>query len=339
MKKLLGTFILVTMMSLAAPMTANAAELKDIFNAEYYADSYTDLKMTFGYDEEALYNHFLKYGLKEGRCMSPVLDIVKYRGTYADLEEAFGNDWGAYVNHYFEYGMKEGRNNGTGFNAEYYLNAYGDLKAAFGDDCVLAAKHFVEYGYKEERISQPTIVTASASAWQEPEEQMPPVVYEYDNEGNVIKESYYTNNQLVKVVEYTEEYYGNFTITTTYEYYASKNISNTVEVKDCICEGGPWECDDYYHQQENYIITTSYYDRENALKEQEESGYFQLTKHQWYESGNKKYDYFSTEGILEEYWYYDNENNTMQKSVEKDYYAETTREYDEAGNVIAETIE
>lgn len=47
MKKLLGTFILVTMMSLAVPMTANAAEMKDIFNAEYYADSYTDLKMTF----------------------------------------------------------------------------------------------------------------------------------------------------------------------------------------------------------------------------------------------------------------------------------------------------
>ncbi len=48
-------------------LSANAAGLKDLFNAEYYANQYADLKAAFGYDEELLYTHFLEYGLKEGR--------------------------------------------------------------------------------------------------------------------------------------------------------------------------------------------------------------------------------------------------------------------------------
>ena len=332
MIKLLGTIILSSVMMFATPVAEDVNGLKDIFNAEYYADSYADLKASFGYDEEALWNHFKKYGLKEGRCMSPVLDVVTYRGQYADLEEAFGNDWDAYVNHYFEYGMKEGRNNGTGFNAEYYLNAYGDLSVAFGNDYALAAKHFVEYGYKEDRVSQPATVTASAAAGQEPEEQMPPIVYEYDGEGNVIKESYYTNNQLMKVVEYIDEY----VITTTYEYYASKNVSKIVEEKQCTCDE-----DFCLNYVEVYRISTSYYDKKGALKEEEGSYSNLIYKQSWYESGNVKYsEHFFTDCSIYK-WYYDNTNNFLKKSVEEDFThgTKTTREYDENGNLISKTTE
>ena len=45
---------------------ANAATLKDVFDEHYYADTYPDLKKAFGYDREALWKHFVTYGLSEG---------------------------------------------------------------------------------------------------------------------------------------------------------------------------------------------------------------------------------------------------------------------------------
>lgn len=36
----------------------------------YYADTYSDLKNTFGYDTDALYNHYITYGKSEGRRIS-----------------------------------------------------------------------------------------------------------------------------------------------------------------------------------------------------------------------------------------------------------------------------
>ena len=72
-------------------LSVDAAGLKDIFDAEYYAEQYPDLKAAFGNNEKALYQHFLKFGIKEGRVMNPIIDIVKYREQYGDLQDAFGN--------------------------------------------------------------------------------------------------------------------------------------------------------------------------------------------------------------------------------------------------------
>ena len=131
--------------------SVGAAGLRDIFDAEYYASKYSDLKEAFGNDEEALYQHFINYGIKEGRVMNPVIDVVKYREQYKDLQEAFGDNWDAYINHYFTYGVNEHRENGTDFDLLAYLNAYGDLQAAFGNDYVAIAKHYEETGIKENR--------------------------------------------------------------------------------------------------------------------------------------------------------------------------------------------
>jgi hypothetical protein len=94
-------------MFVGSTLNVSAAGLKDIFDAEYYADTYPDLKAAFGYNEKLLYKHFITYGLKEGRNMNPVLDVVAYREAYADLQNAFGDDWDAYVNHFFTYGAYE----------------------------------------------------------------------------------------------------------------------------------------------------------------------------------------------------------------------------------------
>lgn len=71
---------------------ANAATLKDLFDEHYYADTYGDLKEAYGYDREALWQHFVTFGLSEGRNMNGLLDVVKYRQEYADLDQAFGDN-------------------------------------------------------------------------------------------------------------------------------------------------------------------------------------------------------------------------------------------------------
>lgn len=132
-------------------VSANAAGLRDIFNAKYYADQYKDLYDAFGYDEEALYDHYLTYGINEGRSMNPIIDVVKYREGYEDLDTAFGDNWDAYVDHYFTYGIKEKRDNGTDFDIAAYVEAYDDIEEAFGNDFVAIAEHYQTFGINENR--------------------------------------------------------------------------------------------------------------------------------------------------------------------------------------------
>ena len=55
------------------------AGIADVFDERYYAESYPDLKETYGYDREALLRHFMTFGLSEGRNMNGLLDLVEYR--------------------------------------------------------------------------------------------------------------------------------------------------------------------------------------------------------------------------------------------------------------------
>lgn len=144
-------------------LSVSAAGLRDVFDAKYYADTYEDLKKAYGYDEEALFNHYVTWGLTEGRSMNPVFDVQAYRNAYGDLNEAFGEDWDAYVNHYFAYGMKEGRNSGILFDPIAYAEAYPDIKEAFGDDYVAILRHYLTYGIQEGRTAGVTVKTEAAN--------------------------------------------------------------------------------------------------------------------------------------------------------------------------------
>lgn len=93
-------------------LNVSAAGVRDVFDAKYYADTNADLKSLFGYDDKALFEHYMNCGLNEGRCGSPTFNVVEYRKAYPDLEAIFGDDWDAYVDHYYTYGVTEGRNAG-----------------------------------------------------------------------------------------------------------------------------------------------------------------------------------------------------------------------------------
>lgn len=161
----------------------NGVDYAPVFDAEYYLNKYSDLKAAFGNDYSAALNHFITFGIKEGRQACDDFNIDVYKGNYADLRKAFGNNNGAYVAHYLEYGLKEGRdgqeviqsnqdntsddkkddtNNNYVASAEekkysavydyiYYRNAYADLRAAFGDDSAKYFQHFLHNGMAEGR--------------------------------------------------------------------------------------------------------------------------------------------------------------------------------------------
>lgn len=80
------------------------------FDMDYYYNTYPDLQTQIGYDYQGLYNHYIDYGLREGRWGSAEFNGLIYKNNYADLQAVFGDDYKAYCTHYEMYGKTEGRN-------------------------------------------------------------------------------------------------------------------------------------------------------------------------------------------------------------------------------------
>lgn len=100
-------FMNPTQASAATQAERNA--YKAVFDVNYYHDAYPDLAAAFGTDSAALFNHFVNYGVSEGRSASAEFNPQAYRARYTDLQQAFGNDMAAYCRHYISYGKAEGR--------------------------------------------------------------------------------------------------------------------------------------------------------------------------------------------------------------------------------------
>ncbi len=97
------------------PVRAEAASQSDreaystVFDADYYYNTYPDVAAEYGRNDAALYEHFLVFGVAEGRSASAEYNPQAYRTRYADLQAAYGNDMTAYCRHYVAYGRAEGR--------------------------------------------------------------------------------------------------------------------------------------------------------------------------------------------------------------------------------------
>ena len=88
----------------------NGVDYSPVFDGKYYLGLYADIKAAFGEDEKSAFEHFVNYGIKEGRQGSAEFNVYSYRARYADLDAAFGDDLASYYTHYIEYGKAEGRN-------------------------------------------------------------------------------------------------------------------------------------------------------------------------------------------------------------------------------------
>lgn len=85
------------------------------FDKDYYYQTYGDLQGVLANDYQTLYDHYIEFGMREGRSGSAEFNCAAYRNNYADLNAAFGDNYSAYCVHYETYGKAEGRNaGGTG---------------------------------------------------------------------------------------------------------------------------------------------------------------------------------------------------------------------------------
>lgn len=123
-----------------------------LFDAKFYGDKYPDLRQAFGYNEAQLYNHWITYGIKEGRLASELFDVKYYLANNQDLINAFGaTNYTAAYNHFKTYGYSEGRNLSPVFNMGYYSKNNPDVINAYGKDFYAIMNHFKVYGMSEGR--------------------------------------------------------------------------------------------------------------------------------------------------------------------------------------------
>lgn len=157
----------------------NGVDYSPVFDATYYLNKYADLKAAFGNDASAALNHFVNYGIKEGRQACEDFNVNTYKNNYEDLRKAFGSNNSLYVSHYLEYGLKEGREAqkvlesakpddkkdessayvptaeekkyAAVYDYTFYKNGYEDLRKAFGNDSSKYFEHFLQHGMTEGR--------------------------------------------------------------------------------------------------------------------------------------------------------------------------------------------
>ena len=80
-----------------------------VFEPNYYATKWADVRSAFGADFAKLFKHFCEFGMKEGRQAIATFNVQTYKKNYSDLVEVFGNDLPKYYRHYCEFGKAEGR--------------------------------------------------------------------------------------------------------------------------------------------------------------------------------------------------------------------------------------
>ena len=91
-----------------------------VFDAAYYAAQNPDVVAAFGNDSAKLLQHYLVFGIKEGRQPNQYFNVDSYIAAYPDIKAAFGDNKLAALQHFISNGIKEHRTLG-GFPAEKIL--------------------------------------------------------------------------------------------------------------------------------------------------------------------------------------------------------------------------
>ncbi len=86
--------------------------MSPIFDVVAYRAAYGDLDAAFGDDWDAYVDHYLTYGIKEGRKEGVLFDLVDYANKNSDVKSTYGEDYAAIAQHYINHGKEEGRPGG-----------------------------------------------------------------------------------------------------------------------------------------------------------------------------------------------------------------------------------
>lgn len=155
----------------APTTTYNGVDYSPVYDYDYYISANPDVAAVYTSDTDVL-QHFVEYGMKEGRLAKASFDVNSYRNANQDLRIALGSDLQAYYMHYIQFGRNEGRtatdvtelqnaittyggiDYALVYDMNYYLSENPDVKNAVGADENAAIQHFVEYGMKEGRLAK-----------------------------------------------------------------------------------------------------------------------------------------------------------------------------------------
>ena len=148
-----------------------------VFDADYYLKNNPDVAKWANNDKDKALQHFISYGMAEGRRGNEAFDVQSYYNEYPDLRVAFGTDIVRYYEHYATFGKAEGRHpsgcasikgmrtslGGTDYSAvydpEYYLEHNADVRSFYSRsvgslvllDDTGVINHFVSCGMAEGR--------------------------------------------------------------------------------------------------------------------------------------------------------------------------------------------
>jgi hypothetical protein len=90
-------------------VTQAGINYRAVFNFEEYLARNPDVARAFGQNDIAVLNHFVTFGMREGRQASNNFNVRFYRDRYRDLQRAFGDNLQAYYIHFIFFGQREGR--------------------------------------------------------------------------------------------------------------------------------------------------------------------------------------------------------------------------------------
>ena len=80
-----------------------------VFDAQFYLDKHPDVKQHFG-NHAAAQQHWLQYGINEGRQGSYGFSAKAYLDHNPDLRNHFGTNYSGSISHFHDHGRREGRN-------------------------------------------------------------------------------------------------------------------------------------------------------------------------------------------------------------------------------------
>jgi len=154
--------------------TYNGISYSAVFDSSFYFTNNTDVAIACNNDRTCGFNHFIAYGMNEGRQASANFNVQTYRQNYQDLRWIYGTNLVSYYLHYINFGQREGRvatgtptfnpvtsyngvNYASIYNYSTYMSSYSDLQKVFGskNDDTGALLHFVNSGMNEGRVASP----------------------------------------------------------------------------------------------------------------------------------------------------------------------------------------
>lgn len=127
-----------------------------LFDPEFYAAQYPDIARAVSSGNEivpSLLQHFITFGMSEGRLPIADFDSDFYMKTYSDLSAFSGTP----IEHFMQHGIMEGRNPNPFFNSSYYLEYQPHVVEEIKKLRLYGAfEHFLKIGYKAGfRVNQP----------------------------------------------------------------------------------------------------------------------------------------------------------------------------------------